>query len=180
MNPSMDRADQLPPTVIVVHPRENRAKCSVEPLRKQAGFDFWTFPDRGRTDLSDYVRLDLGGPLLTSADLPRGLLLLDGTWRLAAKMVPSFLKHPVRSLLPWQTAYPRVSKNFPDPGDGLATVEALFAAHAQMGRTVEGLLESYRWKDEFLAKNADLLQRCGLRGLPAEEGMQEQAQPTAE
>lgn len=156
MNSSGERPARLP-TVIVVHPRENRAKCSVEPLRGRSDFIFWTFPKRGPEPLTQYVRLGLGGPLLTAADSETGLLLLDGTWRLAEKMEAQYQDIPVRSLLPWQTAYPRVSKIFNDPSAGLATIEALFAALAQMGKPTAGLLDHYHWKDEFLARNADLL-----------------------
>jgi len=155
----------LRPTVIVVHPRENRAKCSVEPLRTVPGFEFWTFPKRGPQSIDGYVRLGIGGPLLTAADRARGLLLLDGTWRLAEKMERDYTAVPVRSLLPWQTAYPRVSKVYADPTAGLATIEALFAAHAQLGLDTSTLLNQYRWGDQFLAMNAEWLARCGTTGL---------------
>ena len=68
-----------PPTIIVVHRRENRKKCSVEPLRERAGFIFWTYPDDGPESLDGYVRLGIGGPLLTEADSANGLLVIDGT-----------------------------------------------------------------------------------------------------
>ncbi|SFH58314.1 DTW domain-containing protein [Planctomicrobium piriforme] len=154
----------LPPTIIVVHPREKRSKCSVEPLRGRPEFLFWKFPNRGPQPLTSYVRLGLGGPLLSPADSPHGLLLLDGTWRLAAKMEQSYSQLPVRSLLPWQTAYPRVSKYDTDPAAGLATIEALYAALTQMGRPTDGLLDDYRWGKEFVEKNAGLVERC-LNGI---------------
>ncbi len=53
---------------------------------------------------------------------------------------------------PGETAYPRRSKLFVDPVEGLATIEALYAAHCQMGRNVEELLSCYYWRDEFLEK----------------------------
>ncbi|WP_437191170.1 ribosome biogenesis domain-containing protein [Planctomicrobium sp. SH527] len=161
------------PTIIVVHPRENRAKCSVEPLRGQAPYIFWTFPKRGPESIESYVRLGIGGPLLTSNDAANGLLLLDGTWRLAARMEKDYTSLPVRSLLPWQTAYPRVSKTYDDPAAGLATVEALFAAHCQIGLTTEGLLDHYYWKDRFLEINAKLLEQCGKTGLPPDSTLAE-------
>ncbi|HWL10334.1 MAG TPA: hypothetical protein VNQ76_18160 [Planctomicrobium sp.] len=153
------------PTVIVVHPRENRAKCSVEPLRGQPEFEFWKFPNRGSQSIDGYVRLGIGGPLLTASDRDNGLLLLDGTWRLAEKMENDFSTLPVRSLLDWQTAYPRVSKVYADPSAGLATIEALFAAHAQLGIITDTLLDHYRWKEEFLDRNAELIRQCGTAGL---------------
>ena len=150
-----------PPTVIVVHPREKRPKCSVEPLRGRPGFSFWSFPERGPEPLDGYVRLGLGGRSLTLEDAGRGLLILDATWRLAERMTPFFREVPVVSLSPWQTAYPRVSKLTVDPDAGLATIEALFAAYHEMGRDTVGLLDEYRWKQDFLDLNSAL-----LAGLP--------------
>ncbi len=72
-----------PPTIIVVHPKEKRSKCTVEPLRGREGFSFWKFPNRGTESLDGYVRLGLGGPELSADDADSGLLVLDGTWRLA-------------------------------------------------------------------------------------------------
>ena len=120
---------------------------------------FWKYPKRGIEPLDGYVRLGLGGPQLTPADANQGLLILDGTWRYAAAMERDYADVPVRSLGVWQTAYPRTSKLFEDPAAGLATIEALVAAYVQMGRPIEGLLESYQWKAEFLERNAALIQR---------------------
>lgn len=141
------------PTVIVVHPKERRSKCSVEPLRPRDDFLFFTFPETVTQPLDGYVRLGLGGDLLTADDADRGLFVLDGTWKLAAKMEPTFSEIPIRTLPSVQTAYPRVSKVFDDPTGGLATVEAVYAALKIMGRDVSGVLDSYHWKDEFLARN---------------------------
>lgn len=146
-----------PPTIIVVHPRENRRKCSVEPLRSHAGFRFWTFPERGPESLDGYVRLGIGGPLLSEADQQSGLLVLDGTWRLAQRMEPSFANIPVRSIPVWHTAYPRVSKVFDDPLTGLATIEAIYAAYASLGRDTTGLLDQYHWSNQFLENNQQVL-----------------------
>lgn len=146
-----------PPTIFVVHPRENPRKCSIEALRGRSGFVHWTFPQRGPEALGDYVRLGLGGPLLSPGDRGRGLLVIDGTWVRAQRMEPFFAELPVRSLPPWITAYPRVSKRYDDPAAGLATIEALFAAHVALGRDTAGLLDHYHWRAEFLERNAALL-----------------------
>lgn len=143
----------LPPTVIVVHPRERRSKCSVESLRNRDDFVFCTFPDPVPVDLSDYIRLGIGGPLLSAADAGRGLLLLDGTWRLATKMEPFYSHVEVRSLPFIQTAYPRKSAVYADPNEGLATIEALYAALQMLGRCTDSLLDHYHWKHEFLTRN---------------------------
>lgn len=146
-----------PPTIIVVHPKERRSKCTVEPLRADERFRFWKFPSRGPESLAGYVRIGLGGPQLTAEQRDSGLLFLDGTWRLAERMEPDFRELPVYSLGPWETAYPRTSKLFEDPAAGLATIEAIFAAYVQTGRDTDGLLDDYRWSDEFLRVNAERL-----------------------
>lgn len=145
----------LPPTIVVVHPKERRSKCSVWPLRERADFVFWRFPDRGDEPLDGYVRLGIGGELLTPDDADRGLLVLDGTWRYADAMERDYADVPVRSIPRWETAYPRVSKWYDDPEGGLATVEAVFAAYVAMGRDTTGLLDHYHWADAFREANAE-------------------------
>jgi pre-rRNA-processing protein TSR3 len=142
-----------PPTVILVHPRERRSKCSVEPLRDRSGYLFVRWPDPVPVSLEGYVRLGLGGPLLSAADCNSGLLLLDGTWRLVANMVSHCRDLPIRSLPPIQTAYPRRSILHQDPTGGLSTIEALYAAYRILGRNTEGLLDRYHWRHEFLRMN---------------------------
>jgi pre-rRNA-processing protein TSR3 len=46
-----------------------------------------------------------------------------------------------------------VSKQGTDPGNGLATVEALFLAYHRLGRPTAGLLDHYHWAREFLELN---------------------------
>ena len=140
-------------TVIVIHPRERREKCSVEPLRERPDFAFFTFPHPVTLDLSNYVQLGIGGSELTAADADRGLLLLDGTWRLAERMTPFYRHVPVRTLPRILTAYPRKSSVFPDPPAGLATLEALYAAFRILGRPTQGLLDRYHWRQRFLELN---------------------------
>ena len=146
-----------PPTIIVVHPKERRSKCTVEPLRGRDDFVFWNFPKRGPQPLDGYVRLGLGGPILGPDDADHGLLVLDGTWRLASAMEPQFAELPIRSLPSLRTAYPRTSKVFTDPQAGLATIEAVYAAHRLLGRSTQGLLDAYYWREEFLKLNAEAL-----------------------
>ena len=146
-----------PPTIIVVHPKERRKKCTVQPLRGRDGFVFWNYPHLGAQPLDGYVMLGLAGPNLSQADAGCGLLILDGTWRLASSMKREFAGVPVRSLPSWKTAYPRVSKLFEDPAEGLATIEALFAAYTILGRDTAGLLDGYHWAERFLELNRPLL-----------------------
>ena len=151
-----DSMSGFPPTIIVVHPKERRSKCTVEPLRNRPGFVFWKYPRVGPEPVDNYVRLDLDAPALTREDADKGLLVLDGTWRLVSPMADEFQHVPTRSLPLCRTAYPRVSKLFNDPNEGLATIEAIWVAYRILGRDTQGLLDGYRWASEFLALNADL------------------------
>jgi len=141
------------PTIIVRHPKENPRKCSVWHLRGRSDLLFLGYPLKRELDLSGYVRLAADGPPLGPADASQGILLLDGSWRWAEVMERDFASVPPRSLSGWKTAYPRVSKLGTDPDNGLASIEALFLAHHLLGRSVAGLLDHYRWADEFLSLN---------------------------
>jgi len=151
--PYVAKAHELPPTILVVHPRERRSKCTVEPLRGRDGFVFVMFPDKVPLPLDSYVRLGLGGTELSCVDAGSGLLVLDGTWKLAARMEPFYSGIPVRTLPLIRTACPRVSRLYRDPAGGLSTIEAVYAAMRILGRPVRGLLDDYHWKGEFLEKN---------------------------
>ncbi|MHC4917017.1 MAG: hypothetical protein ACYTGB_16180 [Planctomycetota bacterium] len=142
---------------VVVHPREKLSKCSAWPLRARPEFSFYRFPDQRPPDLENCVRLGLSDDLLSPADAEKTLIVLDATWRHAGQMETEYASVPVRGLSSgWRTAYPRVSKLFADPAGGLATVEALYAAHLLVGLDPAGLLDSYRWRDRFLELNAGL------------------------
>jgi pre-rRNA-processing protein TSR3 len=64
-----------------------------------------------------------------------------------------FASVPPRSLAGWKTAYPRASKLGSDPANGLASIEALYVAFHILGRSTAGLLDQYRWADQFLEFN---------------------------
>jgi pre-rRNA-processing protein TSR3 len=144
--------------ILIVHdPREPAGKCSLTPLRGMAGVRF--VPARGgdRIDVGRRVWLHPDGGELDPGDLGRGLLLLDCTWRRLPKLARCIDGEPVRRRLPkLVTAYPRRSKLWPDPEDGLASVEALYAALALLGAPRPELLASYRWADAFLEANPAL------------------------
>jgi pre-rRNA-processing protein TSR3 len=142
-----------PVTVIVRHPKENPKKCSILPLAGRADILLLKHPVKQRPPLEGYVRLAAEGPPLSAADAGCGLLLLDGSWRWAAAMERDFLDVPPRSLRGYRTAYPRASKLGTDPDNGLASVEALFVAYHLLGRPTAGLLDYYRWSEEFLRLN---------------------------
>ena len=145
------------PTIIIRHRKENLKKCSLRGLESREDLRFLTYPGCELPDLSGYVLLAVDAPPLQDADSGCGLLLLDGTWRYAEKMqiyVVSNQDVTFRSLPDnWRTAYPRRQEDCPAPDRGLASVEALYAAHHILGRDTQGLLEGYYWKDEFLRLN---------------------------
>jgi rRNA small subunit aminocarboxypropyltransferase len=155
----------FPPTVIARDGRENQKKCTIVPLRGRHDLVFLSHPANLQTpsrtdfksvppiDLNGYVRLAPAGPELSPADAGSGLLLLDGSWRRAEAMIRAYQHIPPRSLTGYRTAYPRVSKRGTDPANGLATVEALFLAYHILGRPTVGLLDHYRWAEEFLRLN---------------------------
>lgn len=139
-----------PVTYVVRHPKENPKKCSILPLKGRADMTFLSFPVKNRPDLAGYVRLAADGPALSDADRDAGILLLDGSWRWAESMTRAFEDVPPRSLTGYKTAYPRSSKLGTDPDNGLATVEALYVAYHILGRPTVGLLDHYRWAEEFV------------------------------
>lgn len=143
------RANKI--TLLMRHRRENLKKCSLFGLEGRSDLHFLTYPKDPWPDLSSYLLLKVGAPTLTFADKEWGILILDGTWRLASLMERQCPPIETRSL-PWQfcTAYPRRQTECPDPQKGLASVEALYLAHWILGRSVKGLLDRYFWKKKFL------------------------------
>ncbi len=144
------------PTLILRHRRENLRKCSLSGLEHRDDLRFFTYPMQALPSLENYLVLKVGAPELSSADADKGLLLIDGTWRLAQIMEKHIPGAPEARSLPagFRTAYPRRQTECPDPAAGLASVEALYLAHHFLGKSTAGLLDHYRWKDQFLALNA--------------------------
>lgn len=147
--------------ILIVHdPREPAKKCSLTPLRGMAGVRF--VPSRGgkRVDAGRRIWLHPDGEELGPADRGLGLLLIDCTWRRLPQLSQRIDGELLRRRLPkLVTAYPRRSKLVLDPEDGLASVEALYAAIALLDVPHPELLADYRWAAEFLAANPDLPRR---------------------
>ena len=143
----------VPPTIIIRHRKEIRSKCTIWPLRGRADIRLIHYPLKHWPDFNGYIRLAAEGPPLTVADAPRGILLLDGSWRWAGVMQKQVSAVEPRSLHGWQTAYPRSSKWANDPDNGLASIEALYVAYYLLGRPTEGLLDHYHWAEAFLLAN---------------------------
>ncbi|GIW79980.1 MAG: hypothetical protein KatS3mg105_1787 [Gemmatales bacterium] len=146
-------ASSVPPTVIIRDPRENPRKCTILPLKGHEDLIIVNYPLTRPLELSGYIQLAAEGPELQPDDARFGLLLLDGSWNRARKMMRAFEHIPKRTLRGYRTAYPRASKLGTDPAEGLATVEALYVAYRILGRPTAGLLDHYRWAAEFLRLN---------------------------
>jgi pre-rRNA-processing protein TSR3 len=162
--------------VVVQDYKENRRKCTLSPLEGRPGFTFMRLGHPARSlpkvEIGSGVMLVVGAPPLVRDDAPLladgSLFIVDSTWARTSRVLDRISVREgaslhVRSLPPgFTTAYPRVSKVHRDPPEGLASVEALFAAAAVLGEPRPDLLEGYHWAREFLERNAEL-----LRGLEA-------------
>jgi pre-rRNA-processing protein TSR3 len=147
----------FPKTIVLRHQRENLKKCSLRGLEGREDFHFITYPQGSLPDLSNYLLLAIDAPPLEPSDADKGLLLLDATWRYAAIMhrfVDRDSKLPCRSIPPgFMTAYPRKQTDCPNPEAGLASIEALYVSYFLLGRSTEGLLDRYYWKEHFFKIN---------------------------
>ncbi|HEY4831962.1 MAG TPA: hypothetical protein VIH61_05310 [Waddliaceae bacterium] len=157
MMPTFPSKRKYPPTVVLRHRKENLKKCTLVILERSEDFHFYHYPTDNVPKLNDYVLLKVDAIPLSEDDQDAGLLILDGTWRYASKMLQhvenqqSFVFRSIPSA--WQTTYPRKQMDCPDPQRGLASIEAIFAAYHILGRQTAGLLDGYYWKDLFLKRN---------------------------
>ncbi|MBL8857860.1 MAG: hypothetical protein JNL28_05080 [Planctomycetes bacterium] len=143
--------------LILRDPRESLQKCSLTPLRGMAGIEFVTYEGGRRLDAGRRILLHPDGSDFTAADRGKPLLLIDCAWRKLPKLLATVdgeLEH--RRLPQLETAYPRRSKQDTDPDQGLASVEALYAALVLLGEVHPELLASYHWRDAFLRQNPGL------------------------
>ncbi len=143
--------------LILRDPRESTKKCSLTPLRGFPGIRFLTWKVDRRFEVGARVLLHADGDEITAADAGRPLFLIDCAWRRVPTLLASCEGDLVRRRLPkLTTAYPRRSMTFVDPEQGLASVEALYAALALLGRPAPELLLGYRFAEAFLAANPEL------------------------
>lgn len=143
--------------LILRDPRESTAKCSLTPLRGFPGVRFLTWKHDRRFAVGSRVLLHADGEVITERDAGLPLLLIDCAWRRVPTLLATCDGELVLRRLPkLETAYPRKSLTFQDPDEGLASIEALYAALALLGQPRADLLASYRWADEFLSRNPDL------------------------
>ncbi len=143
--------------LILRDPRESTRKCSLTPLRGMPGVQFVAYRKGLELEAAGHVLLHPGGEPISAEDQGRPLLVVDCAWRHLGELLRCVRGEPARrSLPPLRTAYPRRSRLVPDPATGLASVEALYAALALLGRPRPELLAGYHWADEFLRANPEL------------------------
>jgi pre-rRNA-processing protein TSR3 len=151
----------FPPTIVIRHRKENLKKCSLAGLEKRDDFLFFTYPLKEEPPCAGYILLSIDAEEdLSLSDASHGLLVLDATWRLANHMKKNIqlISRLIPRRLPkgLKTAYPRRQQDCPSPEQGLASIEALAAAYALLGRDPYDLLSHYFWKKDFLLMNQDL------------------------
>lgn len=145
--------------IIIRHQKENRKKCTLTPLEHDNRFTFIKYPfHTSLPKLDSYIVLTVNAPLLTQEDRGYPLVLIDGTWRYAEKMLAQLPTGSLYRSLPkeWKTAYPRRQ----EVDEGLASIEALFAAFTILGLNTDQLLDKYYWAKPFLEKNRTLILDC--------------------
>ena len=155
-------------TVIIRHPKENLAKCSLTPLEAHPGYRFLVAEPELCFDATGYTLLKVGVQPLSAADAVRPLLCLDATWQLLPKVEEKVVGKPILRSIPAgiRTAYPRVSRDGGDPFGGLASIEALFMAHVYLGWSIHRMLDGYYWRRQFLeGLPVDVLGRARRLGL---------------
>ena len=143
--------------LILLDPRESKKKCSLTPLQGLAGVRFVGYDRERRLAAGARVLLHPDGDELSPADRGRDLLLIDCAWRRVPELLATVDGELIHRRMPrLVTAYPRKSKLFVDPSEGLASVEALYAACALLGEPRAELLRGYRFAQAFLDANPSL------------------------
>ena len=139
---------------VIRHPRENLKKCSLRHLHEHPSFTFHKATDGFSFDATGFTLLDINAPAISIEDANRPILLLDSTWNLLPKVRAKVYGNYVARSLPPSilTAYPRVSKMHDDP-NGLATIEALYAALRAIGAPDISILKEYHFAKRFLEIN---------------------------
>lgn len=145
-----------PRVLIVRHAKERLRKCSLRPLHGHPWLEFRRATKTFSLDATGYTELAVDAPALSPADAGRPLLLLDATWRHLPALKARIDGETIPRSIPGgiATRYPRVSRHFEEPEQGLASVEALYVALKVLGFDDPGILDSYHWKTEFLASVA--------------------------
>ncbi len=138
---------------VIRHKKERISKCSLRFLHDRPGFTFLRAGKGFRFDATCFLLLEVDAPALCPADQDHPLLLLDSTWRWLPELRAAIIGEPLLRSIPGDivTSYPRESRLFRDPEQGLASIEALYIAKRILGEDDPSLLDGYHWKQEFLA-----------------------------
>ncbi len=161
--------------LIIRDHKENREKCTLSSLEGRVGFEFLDLRPPRRTleaeNIGGGVLLTTRAPVLTRGDLELlengTITIIDSTWarvpNVLARVQTAQSERLARRSLPPEivTAYPRVSKLYKDPEQGLASIEAVFAALVILGAPDLTVLENYRWARQFLEQNDLTWRRSG-------------------
>ncbi len=140
--------------LLVRHYKENKKKCTLQPLRQDPRFRFQTWQPGDSIQAKTCLLLETEAPELTIADAGPRLLLLDSTWRFLPKMRESIVGEIIPRSLPkaTKTAYPRKAILSDEPSGSLASIEALYLALRILGTREDELLAAYHWREEFLTE----------------------------
>lgn len=147
------------PVLIIRDARESPKKCTIAALRGFPNITIRGWQRDTRIDISGATFLHPGGEPLSAADANRTLLIVDSSWHHLAQMMNDLIgAHEKRSIpAGFVSAYPRRSRIYQDPANGLASVEALFIALTILGDRREDILEPYHFRNQFLELNASKL-----------------------
>jgi pre-rRNA-processing protein TSR3 len=142
------------PTTVIRHHKEKVRKCSLRFLHERPEMTFVRHRPGFTFDASGFLLLAVGAAPLSRADAGRPILLLDSSWRWLPQLAACLRGAPIARSIPGplRTAYPRTSRLFEDPAEGLASVEALYLARRILGDDDPSLLEGYHWRQAFLAQ----------------------------
>ena len=170
----MSKSRQVRFLIIRDH-KENKQKCTLSPL---VGRDGYRFLDLGQPTSPPAIE-EIGGGILLTTDAPvmtrsdreflddGAVTIVDSTWARVPNVLARVRTVPghrlIRRSLPEElvTAYPRVSKLYQDPEQGLSSIEAVFAALVVLGSPDLTVLDGYRWRTQFLEQNDLTWQRSG-------------------
>ncbi|MBI3818373.1 MAG: hypothetical protein HY286_06765 [Planctomycetes bacterium] len=141
--------------LIIRDARESTRKCSIAAIQGMPNITFRGWRRDHTIALPPHVLLCPGAPPLASEDGGLPLLLVDSSWRHLPQLMRDVRGTFALRSIPagFASAYPRKSRVFNDPDDGLATVEALFIALAVLGEWRDDILEHYHFKSEFMKIN---------------------------
>ncbi len=155
--------------------KENKQKCTLSPLEGRDGYPFLDLSQPASPpvieEIGGGILLATDAPIMTRSDreflAPGVVTIIDSTWarvpNVIARVRPAPGHRLIRRALPDElvTAYPRVSKLYQDPEQGLSSIEAVFAALVVLGSPDPSVLDGYRWRTQFLEQNDLTWQRSG-------------------